>query len=60
MACSEPFEVDRHDLMRQILVYASKVGCTFRFGTESLWHQTPPTVEWLNDSDEVLGTGVYL
>ena len=63
MACSEPFEVDRHDLIApRILGVRHQNGEIHAqvWNGEGMWHQTVPTIEWLSDVDDVLGTGARL
>ena len=60
MACSEPFEVDRHDLIApRILGVRQQNGEIHAqiWNGEGMWHRTAPTIAWLSDVDDVLGTG---
>lgn len=61
LACSEPFSVDRHDLIAPRIIGVRQQNDELQvqvWNGDALWHQTSPRIEWLNDVDDVLGTGV--
>jgi len=61
MACSEPFAIDRHDLVDARILGVRQQDALLEvqvWNGSSVYHEEQPTVEWLDDSGSVLGTGV--
>jgi hypothetical protein len=59
--CSEPFAVDRHDLLDArilgVRLQDSRLEVQVWNG-QSMYHQDVPTIEWLNQVGSAVGTGV--
>ena len=61
MACSEPFAIDRHDLVDARILGVRQQNSWLEvqvWNGRSVYHEEEPTVEWLDNSGSVLGTGV--
>ena len=61
IACSDPFTVDRHDLVAPRIVSVRLVNNVYEvqvWNGVSIYHEVSPTVEWFDDSGEVVCTGV--
>ena len=59
--CSEPFSVDRHDLIAPRILGVRFVDGVYEiqvWNGAGQYHDQRPTVEWLSESNEVLCTGV--
>ena len=57
IACSEPFEVDRHDLIAPRILGLRHVNDGIEVQVWNGWgayHQTRPLIEWLDDNGNVL------
>ena len=60
-ACSDPFSVDRHDLIDPRIVGVRLVEGVYEvqvWNGLSVYHEVTPTVDWLSDGGEVLCVGV--
>ena len=59
--CSEPFAVDRHDLLDArilgVRLQDSRLEVQVWNG-QSMYHLDVPTIEWLDQAGSVVGTGV--
>ena len=63
IGCSEPFEVDRHDLItpRVLGVRLADSGHFVQvWNGEGPWHDESPSVDWYNNDGIKLGESVYL
>ena len=62
IGCSEPFEVDRHDLVspRVLGVRLSDSGHFVQvWNGEGPWHDESPTIDWYDDDGTKLGESVH-
>ncbi len=60
-ACVDPFTVDRHDLLSPRILGVRLVDNVYEvqvWNGDGVYHQVPPTVEWLSDNGEVVCSGV--
>ena len=63
LACSEPFSVDRHDLIAPRIMGVRQQGEQVQvqiWNGNGLWHPERPMVEWLDASGQVLATDVTM
>ena len=55
-ACSDPFTVDRHDLVEPRIVSVRLVDDAYEvqvWNGSGIYHEVSPVVEWFADNDEV-------
>ena len=60
-SCSDPFTVDRHDLIAPRIIGVRLVNDVYEvqvWNGFSVYHEVYPQVEWLDDNDEVVCTWV--
>lgn len=61
LGCSDPFTVDRHDLIDSRVLAVRLVDGVYEvqvWNGLNVYHEVTPTVEWLSDGGEVLCVGV--
>ena len=59
--CSDPFTVDRHDLLSSRIMAIRLVDGVYEvqvWNGQSVYHETPPDVEWFGVHDELVCAGV--
>lgn len=60
-ACSDPFTVDRHDLITPRIIGVRQVDTVLEvqvWNGDSLYHTVTPVVEWLDDTQMVVANGI--